>query len=84
MVIGTPIQSATSKKITPLWRLQTSPQISKPTIPMLSPRVNRHKMPNVIPFDEDNLGHLPPPKPHLILVPTPKGGSFYIPPEEII
>eukprot|EP00957_Ditylum_brightwellii_P151594 11544632-Ditylum_brightwellii.AAC.1 len=70
-VVGSPIQ-----------RVQTSPTISKPTIPTPSPRVQRNKGPNLIPFEDDNVGHHPPPKPHPISVPTPKGGSFYTPPEE--
>eukprot|EP00957_Ditylum_brightwellii_P054014 4091536-Ditylum_brightwellii.AAC.1 len=33
-------------------------------------------------MDDDSETKLPLPQPHPILVLTPKGGSFYIPPEE--
>eukprot|EP00957_Ditylum_brightwellii_P022968 1733739-Ditylum_brightwellii.AAC.1 len=33
-------------------------------------------------MDEDSEAKLPLPRPHPFSVPTPKGGSFYIPPEE--
>eukprot|EP00957_Ditylum_brightwellii_P069387 5267407-Ditylum_brightwellii.AAC.1 len=37
-VMGKPVQLATRKEITPLLRVQTSPPISKPTMPTPSPR----------------------------------------------
>eukprot|EP00957_Ditylum_brightwellii_P137884 10513008-Ditylum_brightwellii.AAC.1 len=70
-VMSKQVQSATRKEITPLPRVQTSPPISKPTMPTLSLRVNRHNKPHVIPFDDDSVCNLPPPRPHPILVPTP-------------
>eukprot|EP00957_Ditylum_brightwellii_P200143 15258046-Ditylum_brightwellii.AAC.1 len=81
-LMGKPVQSARIKKITPLPRVQTSPPISKPTMSTPSARVKRHNRPHVFPCDDDSICNLPPPRLHPISVPTPKGGSFYIPPDE--
>ena len=77
-VINNPPQSAQLEKGTPLPRVQPNQLIA--TSP--SPRVRHHNKPHVIPMDEDSEAKLPLPRPHPISVPTPKGGSFYIPPEE--
>eukprot|EP00957_Ditylum_brightwellii_P076128 5787309-Ditylum_brightwellii.AAC.1 len=69
-VMGKPVQSATIKEITPLLRVQTSPPISKPTMPTPSLRVNRHNRPHVISFDDNSVCNLPPPRLHPTLVPT--------------
>eukprot|EP00957_Ditylum_brightwellii_P059348 4505567-Ditylum_brightwellii.AAC.1 len=81
-VMSKPVQSATIKEITPLLRVQTNQPISKPTMPTPSLRVIRHNSPHAIPLDDDSVCNLLPPRPHPILVPTPKCGLFYIPTEE--
>eukprot|EP00957_Ditylum_brightwellii_P065146 4941351-Ditylum_brightwellii.AAC.1 len=46
------------------------------------PRLQKNNMPHLIPNDDNYYGNLPPPKLHPITIPTPKGGQFYIPPED--
>eukprot|EP00957_Ditylum_brightwellii_P192425 14649720-Ditylum_brightwellii.AAC.1 len=65
--------SKTQPHITPLLRVQKS---------TLLLRVHRNNGPHTIPTDDDMHGNLPLPDPHPISIPTPKGGPFYIPPED--
>eukprot|EP00957_Ditylum_brightwellii_P132867 10131985-Ditylum_brightwellii.AAC.1 len=51
-------------------------------MPTPSPRVSRHNKPHAIPVDGYSVTKLPLPRLHPISILTPKGGPFYIPPEE--
>eukprot|EP00957_Ditylum_brightwellii_P065073 4935820-Ditylum_brightwellii.AAC.1 len=77
-----PNQTVSRSKKTPLPRGQNNTSvvgIAKDT-PAL--RVQSNSGPHIIPNDDEVYTSLPPPKLHPISFPTPKGGPFYIPPEE--
>eukprot|EP00957_Ditylum_brightwellii_P110214 8406803-Ditylum_brightwellii.AAC.1 len=77
-----PNQAVSQTENAPLLMVPTGTPVAKATNDTSSPRVQKNSGPHIIPLDDDSYGNLPPPKPHPISVPTPKGCSFYIPPEE--
>eukprot|EP00957_Ditylum_brightwellii_P030962 2345914-Ditylum_brightwellii.AAC.1 len=81
-VVRSPNQAGSQTENTPLSRVLTGPQVAKTTNNTSSQRVQKNNGPHIIPLEDDRYGNVPPPKLPPISVPTPKGGSFYIPPEE--
>eukprot|EP00957_Ditylum_brightwellii_P104247 7940679-Ditylum_brightwellii.AAC.2 len=68
--------------ITPLLRVQNSTPVQRVNKDTLGLRVQRNNGPHIIPDDDDIYTSLPPLKLHPISIPAPKGGPFYIPPED--
>eukprot|EP00957_Ditylum_brightwellii_P113325 8641477-Ditylum_brightwellii.AAC.1 len=77
-----PNQAVSQTENTPLPRVPTSTPVAKATKDTSSLRVQRNSGPHIIPLDDESYSNLPPMKLHPISVLNPKGGLFYIPPEE--